>query len=265
MKRRREDTERPAKRAGKIRLLDIGISCMTEGQLMEEVLAGTEEPGQASLIFLNTDVMMKADSDAYLKQVIRKAKWVVADGMPLIWISKLYGTPLPEKISGSDFVPKLCEECVRRGKSLYFAGGAPGVAKRAAARLRKRYPGIRIKGCYSPPYGFEKRPEEVEKMNRAIREARPDILIVCLGCPKQETYIFENQDRYQVPVSICAGATIDFLAGRVKRCPPWMSRCGLEWFYRFLQEPGRLFRRYFIDDIQILRLIIRYRPGRRGR
>lgn len=251
------------KRIKKIRILDVDISRITQSQLIEAVLRGTKEPGQKSLIFLNTDVVIKSESDAYLKKIIKEADWAVADGMPLIWISRLYRRPLPEKVSGSDFVPALCAECARRGKSLYFAGGAPGVAGRAVTRLRKRYPGIRIAGWYSPPYGFEKQPEEIDRMNRAIRKAGPDIVIVCLGCPKQEKYIYENKSRYQVPVSVCAGATIDFLAGTVKRCPAWMSRFGLEWFYRFLQEPRRLFQRYLIEDMQIWRLVLRYWPGRR--
>lgn len=136
------------------------------------------------------------------------------------------------------------------------------MAERAAKNLLMKYPGIQISGWYSPPYGFENQPEEIEKMNAAIHSAGPDIVIVCLGCPKQERYVYENRDTYKAGISICAGATIDFLAGNVKRCPAWMSRYGLEWFYRFLQEPKRLFKRYFIDDIQILRMVLKYRPGK---
>ena len=107
--------------------------------------------------------------------------------------------------------------------------------------------------------GFEKNKEELEKINEMISRVRPDLLIACFGCPKQEKWIYENMQKYDAKVSVCAGATVDFLAGNVRRAPKWMSEHGLEWFFRFLQEPGRMFRRYFIDDPQIIKLIFKYR------
>ena len=227
----------------KIKMLDIRFNAVKQEQLLEEVFRNIEEKKRTSIMFVNVDVAIKAEKDELLKQALNESEMVLADGMPIIWISKLFKTPLPEKISGSDFVPELCRMAAQKGKKLFLAGGGEV-------------------GCYSPPYGFENQPEEIEKMNAAIHSAGPDIVIVCLGCPKQERYVYENRDKYKAGISICAGATIDFLAGNVKRCPAWMSRYGLEWFFRFLQEPKRLFKRYFIDDIQILRMVLKYRPGK---
>ena len=109
--------------------------------------------------------------------------------------------------------------------------------------------------------GFEKDEVELKRIQSMISKAKPDLLIVCFGCPKQEKFIYENYKKYDATVSICAGATVDFLAGNVSRAPKWMSDCGLEWFYRFLQEPKRMFKRYFIDDTKIIRLIWKYRRG----
>ena len=114
-------------------------------------------------------------------------------------------------------------------------------------------------GTYSPPLGFENDANEINIINQKISAASPDIVIACFGCPKQEKWVYENYKKYNAAVSICAGATVDFLAGSVKRAPKWMSEYGLEWFYRFLKEPKRLFKRYFIDDIKIFRLTLKYR------
>ena len=132
---------------------------------------------------------------------------------------------------------------------------------KAEAAMRMNYSRSAVSQYLNGKYASD--PTEIEKMNQIIRAAGPDILIMCLGCPKQEKYIAANREKYGAGLSVCAGATIDFLSGNVRRCPPWMSRHGLEWFYRFLQEPKRLFKRYFIDDMQIARLIWKYRGQRR--
>ena len=145
------------------------------------------------------------------------------------------------------------------GYSIFIIGGAEGIADRAKENLERDLPGIRIAGTYAPPYGFEKDEAELCRINEMISDVHPDIVIACFGCPKQEKWIYENYQKYDGIVSICAGATVDFLAGNVKRAPRWMSEHGLEWFYRFLQEPKRMFKRYFIDDVKILGLIWKYR------
>lgn len=242
----------------KIFFLDTGFTNYTHEELLLAVERHIRSREKASLIFLNVDVVMKAEKSPYLKKIIAETEYLLADGMPLIWISKLFKRPLKEKVSGSDFVPFLCERAAKEGYSLFFLGGQGGATERACERLKQTYPGIRIAGSNSPPLGFENSRQEIEKIIAAIRRAGPDILVVSFGCPKQEIFTYENRESYDVPVSICTGATIDFLSGDKKRCPKWMSQSGLEWFYRFLQEPRRLFKRYFIDDVQILGLILKY-------
>ena len=119
-------------------------------------------------------------------------------------------------------------------------------------------PNIQIVGTYAPPLGFEGDTNELHNINQIISDVHPDLLIVCFGCPKQEKWIYENIKKYNAKVSICAGATVDFLAGNIQRAPTWMRDYGFEWLYRFLQEPKRLFKRYFIDDIKIVSLIKKY-------
>ncbi|MDO5381716.1 MAG: WecB/TagA/CpsF family glycosyltransferase [Eubacteriales bacterium] len=211
------------------------------------------------IVAVNVDVIMKIEKDADLKKVTDEADIVLVDGQPLLWISKWFKRPIKEKISGSDLVPRLCEESVSKKQSIFIIGGADGIAEKAKRNLEMQFSGINIVGTYSPQYGFEYNSDELEKINDIITEAHPDILIACFGCPKQEKWIYENYLKYDATVSICAGATVDFLAGNIKRAPKWMSNHGLEWFYRFLNEPKRLFKRYFIDDIKILGLMWKYR------
>ncbi len=221
-----------------------------------------EEKKKSFVVAVNVDVIMKIESDNILKRIVDNADIVIVDGKPLVWISKFYKKQVKEKISGSDLVPELCSKAAEKGYSIYIIGGAEGVAEKARVNLEKWYPGINIVGTYAPPYGFETDKNELEKINLKISEKHPDLLISCFGCPKQEKFIYNNYYKYNATVSICAGATVDFISGNVKRAPKWMSDIGLEWFYRFLQEPGRMFKRYFIDDIKILPLILKYHPNR---
>lgn len=223
---------------------------------IEAMIAGDKK---SYVVAINVDVVMKIENDGYLKKVVDNADMVLVDGKPLIWISKIHSKPVKAKISGSDLVPLLCEVAAEKGYKMFILGGADGIAKRAAKRLQHRLPDIQIVGTYAPPYGFENDEAELKKINDMISSAHPDILITCFGCPKQEKWIYDNIDKYDAKVSICAGATVDFLAGNVKRAPRWMSEHGLEWFYRFLQEPKRMFKRYFIDDVKILGLVHKYR------
>ena len=217
---------------------------------MNETLSAIEnmiESGEKKyVVAINVDVTDSADM-------------VLVDGKPLVWISKIHKKPVKAKISGSDLVPLLCAEASRKGYSLFIIGGKDGIAEKAKSRLEQQHPGINIVGTYAPPFGFEKDEKELEKINNLISEKRPDLLIACFGCPKQEKWIYENYQKYDAKVSICAGATVDFLAGNVNRAPKWMSDHGLEWFYRFLQEPKRMFKRYFVDDVKILSLIFKYK------
>lgn len=218
-----------------------------------------ETDKKSYVVAINVDVVMKIEKDAYLKNIVDNASMVLVDGKPLVWISKLYGKPLKAKISGSDLVPLLCEVAAEKGYKIFIIGGKDGIAEQAKEKLESQLPKIKIVGTYAPPFGFEKDESELNKINQMISKAHPDLLITCFGCPKQEKWIYENIEKYDAKVSVCAGATVDFLAGNVKRAPHWMSEHGLEWFYRFLQEPKRMFKRYFVDDVKVIGLIKKYK------
>src|SRR5436190_13598421 len=194
----------------------------------------------------NVDFVVQSLEDSELRCILVEADMVLCDGTPLVWVSRWLGNPLPERVAGADLVPELLAVAAEKGYRIFFLGGKPDVAARAVERLRSTYPGIEIAGHYSPPFA------PLDKMDhgeicRRIREAHPDILFVSFGCPKAEKWISMNHRALGGPVSMGVGATIDFLAGEVKRAPVWMQRSGLEWLFRFLQEPSRLGPRYAKD------------------
>lgn len=230
---------------------------------MDEAVAAIEQriaSGEKSYtVAVNVDVVVKLEEDKYLKQIADEADLTFVDGKPLVWISHWHKHPVKAKISGSDLIPILCARAEEKGYSIFILGGADGIAEKARVNLEKKHHDIKIVGTYAPPFGFEKDEAELGKINNMISAAHPDILVVCFGCPKQEKWIYENYQKYDVKVSICAGATVDFLAGNVKRAPKWVADHGFEWLWRCIQDPGRLFKRYFINDMAIFGLVRKYK------
>lgn len=216
------------------------------------------EKHKAYVVEVNTDVMVKIEEYPYLKQITNEADLVLIDGQPLVWIAKLYKRPIKEKVSGSDLSLELCQRAADKGHTLFILGGKDGIAEQAKARMEAAYPGLQIIGTYAPPFGFEKDEHELSRIREMISALQPNIVLTCFGCPKQEKWIYENFRAIDAGVFLCAGATVDFLAGNVKRAPAWISHIGLEWFYRFLKEPKRLFKRYFVDDMKVFGLLIKY-------
>ena len=243
----------------KQKFLNTYINNITMKEAIDEVDKMIINKEKGYVVAINVDVVMKMEEDLLLRDISDKANLTIVDGKPLIWISKLQKKPIVEKISGSDLVPNLCELANDKGYSIFIIGGKSGVADQAKIKLEEKYKRIKIVGTYSPPIGFENNEKELDTINQMINKAKPDLLFACLGCPKQEKWIYNNIEKYNAKASICAGATVDFLAGNIKRAPKWISNIGLEWFYRFLQEPKRLFKRYFIDDIKIIKLMKKYK------
>lgn len=232
------------------------LTCLEAVDVIDDLIRKKQK---AYVVEVNTDVAVKIEDDPYLKQITDEADLVLADGKPLIWISKLYGRPLREKVSGSDLTLALCRRAAEKGYRVFLLGGAEGVGEQAKAKLEERFPGLCVAGTYAPPLGFEKSEAGLAHTREVVSAARPDLVIVCFGCPKQEKWIYENYRETGGSVFLCAGGTVNFLAGQVRRAPEWMSNHGLEWFFRFLMEPRRLFKRYFIDDMRIIRLFLKYR------
>jgi N-acetylglucosaminyldiphosphoundecaprenol N-acetyl-beta-D-mannosaminyltransferase len=180
---------------------------------------------------------------------------LLADGMPLLWTASRRGTPLPERVTGSDLIFRLAEHAAARGYRLFLLGGPPGVGDEAASALVRRAPGLQIAGAYSPPFR-DSTPEEEAALIARIRDARPDLLLVAFGQPKGERWIYDHQSDLGVPFCMQVGASIEFAAGRFRRAPRWMQITGLEWLFRLLQEPRRLCGRYGRNALFLTRRIL---------
>ncbi len=206
----------------------------------------------------NVDHIVMLQHDEALYAAYADASLVIADGWPVVTASRLLGRPLPERVAGSDLVPALFDTADRnRPLRVFLLGAAPGVARTAARNIEARWGAVEVVGEYSPPLGFEHDDEENEKILRQLRAHRPDLLVLGLGAPKQEKWIHRFHSQIPANVAICAGATIDFLAGHKARAPRWIQKLRLEWLHRVLSEPRRLARRYARDAWVFPGLVLR--------
>ena len=230
--------------------MDFQDLCMAIGERIQQRAPGF-------IVTPNVDHICLFHRRADIRAAYREAFLALPDGVPLLWAARFLGRPLKEKLSGSDLVPMLSAWAAEEGHSVFCFGAAEGVAEKAARKLREQYPGLEVAGCYSPPVGFERDPVENERAMNAIRSASPDICFVALGCPKQELWLLRHSKDLGVPVSLGIGAGLDFVAGKVRRAPRCVQRIGLEWLWRLLQEPRRLWRRYLVEDALFLSLVWR--------
>ena len=198
------------------------------------------------LVTANVDFLVQAQTNVELRRILAEAHLVLCDGAPLVWASRLLGNRLPERVAGADLAPALLEVAARKKYRVFFLGATPDSVEQAVSRLKRQHPSLILADYYSPPFDVLLKMDH-EEIKRRVRAARPDLLFVAFGCPKAEKWIAMHYRELGVPVVAGIGATIDFLAGRVKRAPVWMRKAGMEWIFRLACEPRRLFRRYARD------------------
>lgn len=196
----------------------------------------------------NVDHAVLFQENEQLRDAYKNADMVLADGHPIVWASRLIGQRLPERVPGSELVPRLFDASTAENPlRVFLLGAAEGVAAKAAENMKSQWPHVETVGVYSPPMGFEKDAAQSEVILQRIAAASPDVLVVGLGAPKQEIWVNQHRDRIPATAALCVGATIDFLAGEKKRAPVWMQRGGIEWLHRMCSEPKRLVKRYAKD------------------
>jgi len=228
-------------------VLGISIDVLTLEALLEAIERFASSKGTSRQIaYLNVDCVNQYYRNSAYKEIIDGADLVYADGMGVVWASKLFGVPLPERLTAADFFDSVCELCQRKGLSVFFLGSEHGVAELASKRLQEQFPNLRIAGAESGFFGDD----EEEGLAERIKMAAPDILIVGMSVPRQELWIKRHIDKLNVPLCWGVGALLEFISGTTKRAPKWMCNCGLEWSYRLILEPARLWRRYLLGNVK---------------
>jgi N-acetylglucosaminyldiphosphoundecaprenol N-acetyl-beta-D-mannosaminyltransferase len=232
-----------------IELMGLKLHAITQGQCVNTIIQELQAGRGGCVITPNLDHLRRCRHDPRYACTVQRAELRVADGMPLVWASRIKGTPLPERVAGSDLIFSLSGVLAREGFSVYLLGGAPQTAERAAARLTELYPGLRIAGTRCPPMGFEQNPAELRAITQSIRAAQPAVVFVALGSPKQENLIRRLRRGMPHTWWIGVGVTFSFVCGDVRRAPRWMQRSGIEWIHRLIQEPQRLWKRYLVQGL----------------
>jgi exopolysaccharide biosynthesis WecB/TagA/CpsF family protein len=237
-----------------VRILNIQI----DNTSVNEMLAHLQE---GVVLTPNVDHLMKLQSDPDFYRIYELADYRVCDSQILLYASRFLGTPLKEKISGSDLFPAFCMfHKENRDIRIFLLGGMDGVPEKATAMINQKVGREIVVGAYSPPFGFESDEQECRAILERIKQSGATVLAVGVGAPKQEKWIYSYKDQLpMIKIFMAVGAAINFEAGVISRAPQWISNLGLEWLYRFLGEPTRLWKRYFIDDFPFFFLLVKQR------
>ena len=230
----------------RFRVLGVEVDAMQISEVADQIEAWIKRRDACHFIAVTgMHGVMEAQHNAEFKAVLNAADLVVPDGMPLIWLGRLRGLRLQRRVYGPELMVNVCRHAASKGVRHFFFGGAPGIPGKVADTLRTRFPGLNVVGTYSPPFGPLRAEEETEIMEM-INAAAPDILWVGLSTPKQEWWMYRNRGQLRVAVLVGVGAAFDINSGMKQQAPVWMQEHGLEWFFRLLQEPRRLWRRYIL-------------------
>lgn len=244
------------------------VSALTEAECVDLILDELDAGRGGWLITMNLDHLRRFEqSHAYASRV-RRASLLIADGMPLVWASRLQGTPLPERITGSNLIWSLSRAAEQRRRSIFLVGGTPYASRLTAQILGRRFPRLNIAGVVCPEFGFEQRPSELEQLRQALISAQPDIVYVALGSPKEDNLIDDLSSQMPRTWWLGVGISFSFVSGEISRAPVWVQRGGLEWLHRLVQEPQRLYKRYLFQGIPFACILLgealHRRMGKRG-
>lgn len=241
-----------------VEMFGLGFTAVTLDEAVHLVMRDAASRVRGLVITPNVDHVVLLADDPGLWAIYREARWLFADGMPVVWLSRLCQWPgLPERVTGADLFVRLCTGAARAGLRPFLLGAGPEVAVTAAGILEQANPGLSIAGVYSPPPGFENCPAETDRAVECCNAARPDLLFLGLGTPKQEKWAAANLHRFDTGPILCVGGAFDFVAGHTVRAPHLLQAVGLEWLWRLAHEPRRLWSRYLLRDLRFIPLAVR--------
>jgi len=229
--------------------MGVSLHAITEKECVSLVAKAWDQSHGGWLHTINLDHLRRLYKGTFLPTSVGPADLRVCDGLPMVWASRLQGTPLPERVAGSNMVRSLTAAAAKRQRRIFFLGGNPGTAEGAKNRLLQETPGFQVAGVHCPNFGFEKDPQAMVDIADHLRNSKPDLVFVALGAPKSEALI--QNWRHLAPNAwwVGVGISFSFITGEVSRAPMWMQQLGLEWWHRLMQEPRRLGRRYLLQGI----------------
>ena len=233
------------------------LGCKIDNLSMEETLQKVDDFIQSGRphqhVVVNVDKLVKASRDPQLRRIINQCALINADGMAVVWASRLLGKPLKERVTGVDLFESIMQRAAAKTWRVFLLGAQEEVVSRVKQVYEQKYPGLTVAG-YRNGYWTQ---EDEENVVRQIEAAQADILFVAISSPKKEQFLNRYQAEMGIPFAMGVGGTFDVAVGKVKRAPGWMQKSGFEWFYRFLQEPRRMFKRYFIEDMVFFWLLLK--------
>jgi N-acetylglucosaminyldiphosphoundecaprenol N-acetyl-beta-D-mannosaminyltransferase len=235
--------------SGRISLMGFRIDCVTERQVIRYVISSIREGRGGWIVTPNVDHLRIINQRPDLHAVLSDATLRVADGMPLIWASRLQGTPLPERVTGAGLTVSLAAAAAKAGASIFLMGGNPGEGEAAAAVLKRLSPDLKVAGIVCPPFGFENDPLQMAEIGNALHSAKPDIVYSCFGFPKDPLVITALRRHLPSAWFLGLGGSLAIVSGKTRRAPRWIQKVGMEWLWRLGLEPRRLFGRYIVNDL----------------
>jgi N-acetylglucosaminyldiphosphoundecaprenol N-acetyl-beta-D-mannosaminyltransferase len=249
-----EPTSGERARAERVRVGSLRLDVLKRSEAIDAIVRLVRDGRGGTVFTPNVDHIVQAEHNEVFREAYERTSLSLVDGTPVLWAARLLGTPLPEKLSGSDMFDPLIERAEHEHLRVVLLGGGPGVAELAADKLRARLPKLQIVDTLAPRLGLAATDEEQACVERLV-QAKADLIFVCLGAPKQELFSDRNRQALAPAVLVCFGAAVDFAAGTIPRAPGWVSRAGLEWAFRLGREPRRLASRYLLRDPEFLKIV----------
>ena len=244
-------------RTPEITLRGVEFNAIREEEAVAHILERSRHGCGGRVVTPNLHILRSCSINPEILALVQRAHLRLADGMPIVWASHVQGTPIPQRVTGSNLIYSLSEAAAGAGLSVFMLGGNPGMADAASKILTEQYPGLNVVGTSCPVFGFEKDPKTYNRVIEEVVEAQPDIVFVGLGCPKQERLMERISERMPQAWLLGIGYSFSFVAGEVPRAPLWMQKIGMEWLHRLSKEPRRLARRYLLEGIPFFaRLLI---------
>ena len=257
-------TPEHARSTGRVEMMGCLIDNLSLEETLQRIEGFIQSGASHQHVVVNVDKLVKASRDPELRRIINECALINADGMPVVWASRLLGTPLKERVAGIDLFDALVRRAAEKGWRVFFLGAREEVVRGVKELYERTLPGLRVAGYRN---GYWK-PDETARIAEQIAASRAELLFVAISSPMKEEFLGRYQPLMRVPFAMGVGGSFDVVVGRVKRAPVWMQNGGLEWFYRFLQEPSRMFKRYFVDDalfgwLLLRELLVRWSGARR--